>query len=129
MERHRLKGFESHTMVFVAACFDTLQMLFVIVPIFPWLISIVAFGTFLLWFKLNGVSFTRPSRAVKYFGSMLVELIPLPFLSVIPAVTIGVLSTIHDVHKEDQEYNKTVRIQNTGRPHSQRRGRYAPQQA
>lgn len=53
------------------------------------LISVWAWLTFYVWFKLNGISFVSPKRALALNGGFLLEIIPV--LNALPAWTAAVV--------------------------------------
>ena len=72
------KGLKNHTiilMVAVALFFDALQWLLGFI-FMGWLVSIFAWLTFYVWFKINGISFMKPKRFITFGGSFIIELIP-----------------------------------------------------
>ncbi len=78
---------------------DTLQFLFAWSVFIPNIIAFIAFIIFYIWFLIHGVSFTRPKRALIFFGASLVEF-AIPFLDIAPFFTIAVCKTIEDYNKE-----------------------------
>lgn len=91
-------------MIAVALLFDTMNAGINLIPflgqILGVLVSIVAYCTFGFWFMKRGVGFTNPKRAVTFFGSGLIEAIPI--LNVLPGVTVGVVLTVLMVQFEDK---------------------------
>lgn len=85
-------------MIIVALLFDGIQAGINLIPIvgqiLSFLISIFAFLTFWVWFKMNGVSFAKPKRAGSMGVGFLVELIPV--LNMLPAWTLAVFLIISD---------------------------------
>lgn len=83
-------------MVSVAALFDLVQFFLNWIPFLGWiltsLLGVVAWLTFLLWFKMHGVDFVKPSRALTLGGGFLIELIPI--VNDLPAWTVAVLILI-----------------------------------
>lgn len=85
------KGLKSHTIVFmivVALFFDVLQW-FLTFVFMGWLASIFAFLTFYVWFKLYGISFMTPKRAMAMGAGFIIELIPI--LNILPGWTVVVI--------------------------------------
>jgi len=85
------KGLDNITialMISVALFYDILQ-----VPLnfifMGWLVTIFAFLTFYVWFKIRGLSFATPKRAMLMGGGFFIELVPL--LSVLPVWTLTIL--------------------------------------
>jgi hypothetical protein len=90
-EEKREKELKNHTialMVGTALFFDALQWLLAFV-FMDWLAGFFAFMTFFVWFKIHGVKFAKPKRALALGGAGLIEIIPV--LSVLPAWTLAVL--------------------------------------
>jgi len=85
-------------MIIVALLFDGIQAVINLIPIvgqiLSFLLSIFAFLTFYVWFKMNGISFAKPKRAGKLIGGGLIELIPI--LNVLPAWTLAVFLIISE---------------------------------
>lgn len=79
-------------MVSVALFYDAVQGIINLIPILgqilSGLISMFAFLTFYLWFKLKGLNFVTPKRAAYLGGGLLIELIPI--LNILPAWTLAV---------------------------------------
>lgn len=81
---------KTHTIVFmvvVALFFDALGALFTPIAMY-WVVTIVAYLTFFVWFRLYGITFLKPKRLVTAGGSLIVELIPI--INVLPAITLAV---------------------------------------
>ncbi len=82
-------------MIIVALFFDLIQFilsLMVIGFVVNWSISVFAWLTFFLWFKIKGVSFANPKRAGSLLGGFLIELIPL--VDMLPAWTGAIILVI-----------------------------------
>ena len=98
-------------MVAVALLFDAANAGINLIPILGQilgvLVSIVAYCTFGFWFIKRGVGFANPKRAAAFFGSGLIEAIPI--LNILPAVTIGVVLTVLMVQLEDKTGIKVPR--------------------
>lgn len=79
-------------MIIVALVFDGIQLLLQLIPILgqilAFLISVFAFLTFYLWFKLKGLHFSVTKRLV-FFGGTAFE-VALPILNAIPIWTASV---------------------------------------
>jgi hypothetical protein len=79
-------------MLGVAIFFDIISLINLI-PIIGWVIGwfvwIFAFMTFFLWFKMNGMSFSRPKNLFSFIGGSAIELIPI--LNILPAWTATIL--------------------------------------
>ncbi|MEX0919412.1 MAG: hypothetical protein WDZ64_01525 [Parcubacteria group bacterium] len=81
------KEIKSTTVVFMistAFFFDVLQWLLTFI-FMGWLVSVFAFLTFYVWFKMYGMNFMTPKRFGAMGGGFIIELIPV--LNVIPAWT------------------------------------------
>ncbi len=97
-EEQEIKKVTGAFMIIVAIIFDAVQALINLIPIvgqvLSFFISIFSFLTFYVWFKMNGISFAKPKRALKFGGGMLVEAIPI--LNVLPALTLSVFMMISE---------------------------------
>ncbi len=91
-------------MIAVALLFDAMNAGINLIPllgqVLSVLISLVAYLTFGFWFLKLGVGFVNPKRAASFFGSALIEAIPL--LNILPGITVGVALTILVVQLEDK---------------------------
>ncbi len=90
------QGLGNPTIIFmfvVAIFFDVTQWLLAFI-FMDWLVSIFAYLTFFLWFKLKGISFMKPKRLVVAGTSFLLEIIP--FVAALPALTGAVVITALD---------------------------------
>ena len=103
-------------MVAVAILFDAIQVgadLMHAIPIvgnasaviFTILLDIWAYLTFWFWFKIHGVSFMNPKRALALNGGLLIELIPI--INALPAWTLAVV-IIFITTKAEEEIAKTL---------------------
>lgn len=96
-------------MIAVALLFDTMNAGINLIPflgqVLSVLISIFAYCTFAFWFMKRGVGFANPKRAITFFGSGLIEAIPV--LNILPGITIGVVLTVLMVQFEDKTGIKT----------------------
>ena len=103
-------------MVAVALLFDAVQVgadLMHAIPlvgnasavIFTVLLDIWAYLTFWFWFKIHGVSFMNPKRAMALNGGLLIELIPI--VNALPAWTLAVV-IIFVTTKAEEEIAKTL---------------------
>lgn len=63
------------------------------------MITIWAWLTFFVWFKLQGINFTNPKRALALNGGGLLELMPI--LNSLPAWTLAVLLIIASTRTEE----------------------------
>ncbi|HPN89632.1 MAG TPA: hypothetical protein PLK22_02395 [Candidatus Paceibacterota bacterium] len=92
-------------MVLVALLYDGVQALidFISVGTIGWLtnplISFWSFLTFFFWFKLKGLSFMRPNKALTMGGSYFLEVVPL--LNSLPTITLGVVIMLGITYAED----------------------------
>ncbi len=91
-------------MIAVAALFDIanagINLIPVLGQILAVLISIVGYCTFTLWFWKRGIGFVNPKRTATFFGSGIIEAIPV--LNILPALTVGVALTVGMVQLEDR---------------------------
>lgn len=63
--------------------------------------------SFYVWFKLSDVDFAGSlKRGGTLIGTTFLETIPFPFLSALPFWTVGILTLIFVVRREDRQYNK-----------------------
>lgn len=96
-------------LIITALIFDLFQFFasmaaIVLMPliVLSWFVSMFAFITFLVWFKLCGVNYLDRNAATKLFisiASLVTELLPL--VNMLPAITLGVLSLIAVSRMED----------------------------
>ncbi len=91
-------------MVSTAIFFDVLQIAFALIAM-DWVVGILGFLTFFIWFKINGVSFLTPKRAITMSGSAIIE--AFPFLSSLPTWTLAVIIIAMDT-KAKQIAKKTI---------------------
>ena len=91
-------------MVSTAIFFDVLQIAFALIAM-DWVVGIFGFLTFFIWFKINGVSFLTPKRAITMSGSAIIE--TFPFLSSLPTWTLAVIIIAMDT-KAKQIAKKTI---------------------
>ncbi|TSC84537.1 MAG: hypothetical protein G01um101417_202 [Parcubacteria group bacterium Gr01-1014_17] len=100
----RIDSTTGGAMIGVALLFDAVNAGLNLIPflgqILSVLVSIVAYCTFGFWFLKRGVGFANPKRAVTFFGSGVIEAIPV--LNILPGVTLGVALTIAMVQLEDK---------------------------
>ena len=90
-ESKKEKELKTHTivlMVVVALFFDVLQWLLAFI-FMDWLAGFYAFLTFFVWFKLHGITFMKPKRALTMGAAGLIEIIP--WLAALPAWTAAVI--------------------------------------
>ena len=91
--------FDAVLMVCVALLYDALQVGLNLIMVgfgflVTWIISIWAWLTFYLWFKLKGVSFMKWSNTLKLNGGGFFEIIPIPLVSALPLWTAAVVTLI-----------------------------------
>jgi hypothetical protein len=82
-----LKSTTIALMICTAIFFDILQW-FLAFIFMDWLAGIYAFLTFYVWFKVHGIKFAKPKRALALGGAGLIEMIPI--FSALPAWTAAV---------------------------------------
>ena len=91
-------------MVAVAVLFDAVNAGLNLIPllgqVLAVLVSIIAYLTFGFWFLRRGVGFVNPKRAASFFGSAIIEAIPV--LNILPCITVGVALTVLVVQLEDK---------------------------
>ena len=79
-------------MIIVAFIYDmiqaTLQLLPILGQILASLISIFAFLTFYVWFKVKGLNFSTVKRSMYLFGGLAIEIIPI--VNALPTWTLSV---------------------------------------
>ena len=83
-------------MIGTALLFDVMQFIIELIPVVGQIISIlitgIAWATFLLWFKIKGVKFTK-ARKFAFAAGGILEFLPvgnmLPLWTVSVAITIG----------------------------------------
>ena len=102
-EQERIPAGTKGAMIATALLFDGINAAVNLIPflgqVLSVLVSIIAYMLFAFWFLMRGVGFVNPKRAVSFFGSSTIELIPI--LNVLPGVTLGVVLTIYMVKLED----------------------------
>ena len=94
MEEQESKISESQKwLMFGTAIFFDVISLISLIPIIGWVLGWVvwafAFMTFWLWFKINGLSFSKPKNLLSFFGGSVIELIPI--LNILPGWTVMIL--------------------------------------
>lgn len=110
-KRHRINGFHMTTLIGVAFLLETLQLLVSFVPfaggLVASLISLLAFLIFWVWFHILGVGFFDTTlRLVTRMIMMFTEIIP--YVNILPILTIGTILVIWEVHQEDKKYNQKM---------------------
>ena len=83
-------------MVGAALFYDVIQAGLDLLPFVGWilspLVSIPAFLTFYIWFKIYGRNFMTPKRALAMGAGVIIEMIPI--LNILPGWTVAVLFLI-----------------------------------
>lgn len=90
-EERKGKGLGNTTLVLMfstAIFFDVLQWLLAFL-FMDWLVSIFAFLTFYVWFKMRGLKFATAKRTGTMAGAFIVEIVP--FLAMLPAWTSAIV--------------------------------------
>lgn len=90
-EKKESKGLGNTTLILMistAIFFDVLQWLLAFV-FMDWFVSIFAFLTFYVWYKMRGLKFTTVKRAGTMASAFIVEIVP--FLAMLPAWTTAVV--------------------------------------
>ena len=93
---------EGFFMILTALMFDLTQLIIDIILlgfgfVINWMISIMAYFTFFVWYKMKGVNFSNWRRAAIFNGGALIEFLPLPLLGFLPAWTLSVIMMIMSV--------------------------------
>ncbi len=101
--QQRINNVTAIFMIAVALLYDAVQAFldFILIGLaINWILDIWAWLTFFIWFKLKGVSFTNPKRAVSLNGGFILELIPA--VNALPIWTAAVIILIITVKTEDK---------------------------
>lgn len=98
-EECSISWFDAVLMVCVAFLYDLTQFGVDVVTLgfgflFNWVISLWAWLSFYLWFRIKGVNFMSWKNALKLNGGGLVEIAPLPLIGSLPVWTATVLFII-----------------------------------
>lgn len=93
---------EGFFMVLTALMFDLAQLIIDIILlgfgfVVNWMISIMAYFTFYMWYKMKGINFTDWRKAAIFNGGALTEFLPLPLSGFLPAWTLSVIMMIMSV--------------------------------
>jgi len=99
----RINNVTAIFMIVVALLYDAAQAFldFILIGLaVNWILDIWAWLTFFIWFKLKGVSFANPKRAVSLNGGFILELIPA--VNVLPIWTAAVIILVITVKTEDK---------------------------
>ncbi|MEK7390641.1 MAG: hypothetical protein AAB635_00710 [Patescibacteria group bacterium] len=100
MKNGHINNLTATLMISVAIFYDLIQALFdllhlipvignVIATVITALLSVVAWLTFYVWFKMHGVHFNSAKRAITMGAGFLIELMPI--LNILPAWTLAVV--------------------------------------
>jgi hypothetical protein len=108
-KRDRLGTFQAVLLNATAIIIDALQLvlgLMIIGFVLNTLITVMAWLSYFLWYKLLDISFIDAGlrKAVLFMGTGLIEVIP--FINGIPTWTLSVILMILIVRHEDARYNK-----------------------
>ena len=94
-KKERIKTWVAAAMIATALVIDIITLL----PAIGSVISIAAYFGFFVWFKINGVTFTKNFKNIGVFGiSAIIEF----FLSFLPSLTAGVTGLILMTRAEDR---------------------------
>lgn len=101
---YRISWIEGGFMIGVALVYDLIQIGLEVIMLgfgwtVNWVINIYAMLTFWFWFKLKGVSFVNPKRAL--FGSASIVIKFIPWLDALPTWTALTVTTIVSARTED----------------------------
>jgi hypothetical protein len=106
--KYRITSGDAGILISVAVFFDTIQALLNLIPIIgtaiAWIMSIIAWLTFYIWFKIKGVSFQNEKYYKKLLLGGLIE--GLPIINFLPSWTITVIRLIRESRKEDSANKK-----------------------
>lgn len=102
--KQRIDWITAILMIWLALFYDGIQFLLNFIPIIGNILSSLLIGlwawlSFYIWFKIKGVSFSKPSRSITLFGAGITEMVPL--LNALPAWTLAVLILIATTKAED----------------------------
>lgn len=90
-------------MVVIALFFDGFQALINLIPflgqVLASMVEFLAISLFFIWFRSYGISFATPKRGLIMASSFIIELIP--FLNILPALTLAVLIVALDAKFKD----------------------------
>lgn len=92
----RIDNITAGLMITVAVVFDLISL----IPVVNIISAVAATLIFGLWFLLLGIGFANPKRIATWATGLLVEAIP--FLSILPGLTIAVAVTIFMIKLEDK---------------------------
>lgn len=111
-DRNRMSGFHSGTLISVAVFFEVVQVILSLIPfiggLIASLITLFAFLVFWVWFHVLGIGFFDTTlRLVVRMTMLFTEIIP--YVNMLPILTIGTILVIWQVRHEDKKYNKERR--------------------
>lgn len=101
--QQRVDSITAILMIIVALLYDAVQAFldFILIGlVVNWILDVWAWLTFFIWFKLKGVSFTNPKRAISLNGGFIAELIPA--VNALPIWTAAVIIMVITVKTEDK---------------------------
>ena len=101
--QQRINSVTAIFMIVVALLYDAVQAFldFILIGLaVNWILDIWAWLTFFIWFKLKGVSFANPKRAISLNGGFILELIPA--VNALPIWTAAVIILVITVKTEDK---------------------------
>jgi hypothetical protein len=99
----RINNVTAGLMIITALAYDAVQAFLdwiLIGLVVNWILDIWAWLTFFIWFKLRGVSFANPKRAISLNGGFIAELIPA--VNALPIWTAAVIIMVITVKTEDK---------------------------
>jgi hypothetical protein len=116
--KYRIDKITLWFMLSVALFFDLTQICLDIIPIVGWilssLLSIFAFLTFYVWFKIRDIGFLTKFGVKKLLVVIVIPLLEL-FISFIPGLVVMVLLTYSVVKLEDEADRKKIMSRETQR--------------
>lgn len=102
--KQRVDWITAILMIWLALFYDGTQFLLNFIPVIGNMLSSLLIGlwawlSFYIWFKIKGVSFSKPTRSITLFGAGITEMVPI--LNALPAWTLAVLILIATTKAED----------------------------
>lgn len=101
--KYRISSGDAGILISVAIFYDAMQAILNLIPLIgnaiAWVMSIIAWLTFYIWFKIKGVSFQDAKYYKKLLLGGLIEAIPI--VNFLPSWTITVIRLIRESRKED----------------------------
>ena len=97
MRPQRIDNITAGLMIAVAVVLDLISL----IPFVNLISGLAATLIFGLWFFFRGVGFVNPRRIATWAAGLIVEAIP--FLSILPGLTIAVTATIVMIKLEDKK--------------------------